>query len=116
MFYGASCIPNDNKSAVGCILTTATKYVKCHGPGAIIFLYGYGTQLENQLLQLGVIPLDCSYYYNYCTNNIVNNQRYKNDPTNNNNNIHDRIDMIDLTDVIKHQKKWCANKDGIVLP
>lgn len=57
MFYGASTIPSDNKSAVGCILPTATKYVKCHGPGAMIFAYGFGTQLEQQLLDVGVIAL-----------------------------------------------------------
>jgi hypothetical protein len=119
MFYGASTIPNDGKSAVGCVLSTATKYVKCHGPGAIIFLYGYGEQLAKQLLQLGVIPLDCSYHYNYCTKNFANknSKNSSNASTSNcNNNIRNMIDIIDLSDVIEHQKKWCANKAGVVLP
>ena len=58
MFYGASTIPLNNKSAVGRILTTANKYVKLFGPGAICFRHGCGAQLASQLEQVGVVALD----------------------------------------------------------
>lgn len=108
MFYGAGTIPPDNKSAVGNILTTARKYVRVHGPGAMVFLYGFSDQLGQQLEELGVIPLDCNHYYLH--------DYYKN----NDKPDHDGIDpyegAINLEAVIAHQRSWCANRDGEILP
>jgi hypothetical protein len=58
MFYGASTIPTDNKSAVGRILSTANKYVKLFGPGVICFRNGCGDQLAARLRGLGVVAVD----------------------------------------------------------
>lgn len=86
MFYGASTIPHDNKSAVGCVLSTATKYVQLFGEGAFIFMYGCGDRLAQELAQVGVMVLDCS------------------DP-----------DGVDLEPVERQQRQWCGNQDGLVL-
>jgi hypothetical protein len=108
MFYGASTIPPDNKSAVGCILSTARKYVRVHGPGAMVFLYGYGEQLGQQLEKIGVIPLDCNHFYlhDYYKSNDNDNPGGENP--------YDRA--INLDAVIQHQRTWCANRDGEILP
>lgn len=58
MFYGASTIPLDNKSAVGKILSTASKYFKLFGPGVICFRNGCGDQLAARLRDLGVVAVD----------------------------------------------------------
>jgi hypothetical protein len=58
MFYGASTIPIDGKSAVGNLLLTATKYVDKFGPGAIVFCGGCGDQVAAKLKEAGVIALD----------------------------------------------------------
>jgi hypothetical protein len=87
MFYGASTIPHDNKSAVGCVLSTATKYVQLYGEGAFCFMYGCGDKLARELYQVGVLVLDCS------------------DP-----------EGVDLEPVQQQQRQWCANKDGLILP
>jgi len=60
MFYGASTIPRDEKSAVGRILTTAEKYVDRYGPGAIVFAYGCGETLARALMARNVIALDAT--------------------------------------------------------
>lgn len=60
MFYGASTIPRDEKSAVGRILTTAEKYVDKFGPGAIVFAYGCGETLARELMARNVIALDAT--------------------------------------------------------
>ena len=89
MFYGASTIPSDGKSAVGTLLATAQKYVRFHGPGAMVFMQGFGDRLADQLLELGVLPLDCS-----ATASTT----------------------VSLQQVEQHQRTWCANTDGIILP
>jgi hypothetical protein len=58
MFYAASTIPLDNKSAVGRLLTTARKYVDKFGPGAIVFASGCGDEMATKLRDVGVIALD----------------------------------------------------------
>jgi hypothetical protein len=58
MFYGASTIPLDGKSAVGKLLMTASKYVDKFGPGAIVFCGGCGDQVAFKLKEVGVIALD----------------------------------------------------------
>jgi hypothetical protein len=65
MYYGASTIPQDGKSAVGTLQATARKYVKTFGPGAMIFMYGYGDQLAAVLKKEGVIALDGSKEINF---------------------------------------------------
>lgn len=87
MFYGASTIGPDGMSAVGNILKTAEKYTRLHGAGAMIFFQGYGDVLGEQLLEMGVVPLDC------CTDENIKHKRVK-----------------------KHQRTWCANERNEILP
>ena len=87
MFYGASTIEHDDKSAVGCLLSTARKYVRVHGDGAMLFLYGCGDRLAAELAEVGVLAIDCSSNRN----------------------------QIDLTALHNHQKTWCANEKGEIL-
>ena len=87
MFYGASSIAPDGKSAVGCLLHTAQKYVRVHGPGAMVFMQGFGDQLAASLQEVGVLCLDCS-----------------------------SNTMIDLEAVEAHQRTWCADRHGNILP
>jgi Protein of unknown function TPD sequence-motif len=87
MFYGASTIPLDGRSAVGSLLATAEKYVANFGPGAIVFMFGCGDQLAAQLEGLGVLVLDCR-----------------------------SRDMVKLDRVRDHQRSWCGNENGEVLP
>ena len=86
MFYGASTIPQDNKSAVGRILSKMTKYVDLFGEGAVVFMQGCGQELVNELESIGVTALD----------GFGNN--------------------IDLGPVIRHQRTWCADAHGNILP
>ena len=58
MFYGASSIPDGEKSAVGNILGTARKYTNAFGPGVMVFSCGCGSRLAGQLRELGVIAVD----------------------------------------------------------
>jgi len=87
MFYGASTIPHDNKSAVGSILGKMGKYVELFGTGAIVFMQGCGEQLAAELDEIGVTALT-----------VVGN------------------DDIDLSAVERHQRTWCANQNGDILP
>jgi hypothetical protein len=87
MFYGASTIPLDGKSAVGSLLRTAEKYVRFFGPGAMIFMHGCGEELAGRLSVAGVLVLDCS-----------------------------SKDMVALEPVREHQRTWCANDNGEILP
>lgn len=87
MFYGASTIERDGKSAVGNILNTAEKYTRFHGPGAMIFFQGFGDVIGQLLIERGVIPLDC-----------VTQENIK----------HKRI--------TRHQLTWCADKKKKILP
>jgi hypothetical protein len=93
MFYGASTIEHDGRSAVGTVLTTARKYVRVHGPGAIYFLYGCGERLAQQLSAEGVIVLDGSGGGEKNSNNGVS-----------------------LDEVRAHQRTWCADRNGNILP
>lgn len=85
MFYGASSIPADGRSAVGRLEATAEKYVSNHGTGAMVFMQGCGQELRERLHQKGVMVLDA-------------------EPT------------LDLTRVKAHQRTWCANYKGTILP
>lgn len=58
MFYGASSIPSGTPNAVGCVVPKMQQYVSLYGTGAIVFMYGCGSQLAQQLLELGVVALD----------------------------------------------------------
>ena len=61
MFYGASTIPPNTPNAVGCILPKMKTYVSLYGTGAIVFMYGCGSQLARDLLDVGVIALDARH-------------------------------------------------------
>jgi len=88
MFYGASTVPNDdNKSAVGCLMNTAQKYVRKFGNGAIVFAYGCGDQLAAELERVGVLALECG-----------------------------SRETVDLSRVRAHQRTWCADDKGNILP
>ncbi|KAL7564520.1 hypothetical protein ACA910_017678 [Epithemia clementina (nom. ined.)] len=88
MFYGASTIDHDNKSAVGCVLSTARKYTAVFGPGAFVFLQGYGDRLARELQQEGVLALDCSG---------------------------DHVAPF-LRPVQEDQRTWCADANGEIWP
>lgn len=86
MFYGASTIPHDDKSAVGNILSKMRKYVELYGEGAIVFMQGCGDRLASELAEIGVTALSCT-----------------------------GID-INLSPVKRHQRTWCADQNGNILP
>lgn len=87
MFYGASTIPHDDRSAVGSILSKQKKYVKLFGEGAIVFSQGCGERLAVELDAIGVTALGC-----------IGNPD------------------IDLQDLKRHQRTWCGDKNGNILP
>lgn len=86
MYYGASSIPHGSKGAVGSVLKKARFYVETFGEGAILFMMGCGDNLAAELGNIGVTVLDCS-------GNTVSLDR-----------VHD------------HQRTWCANEKGQILP
>lgn len=87
MFYGASTIPVDGKSAVGSILPKMKKYVKAYGPGAIVFSQGCGAKLAQELDEIGVTALNCFSQPEF-----------------------------DLSQVQRQQRTWCGDKKGNILP
>jgi hypothetical protein len=87
MFYGASTIAQNNRSAVGCLLQTARKYVKLHGPGAMVFIYGCGDQLTTELNNEHVMVLDCS-----------------------------SKDTVQLDGVDAHMRTYCCDSTGELMP
>jgi hypothetical protein len=87
MFYGASTIDRDGKSAVGRILQIAETYTTFHGTGAIIFMQGFGDVLGQNLKEKGVMALGCCPAHNF-----------------------------KLKRVTQHQRTWCANDGGDILP
>lgn len=88
MFYGASTLPQDGKGAVGNVLSTAEKYCRVYGPGAIVFMQGCGEELAQRLAEAGVLALDCS----------------------------SRKETVQIEPVRAHQRTWCANDQGRILP
>ena len=86
MYYGASTIPHGSRGAVGTVLKKAKSYVDTFGEGAFLFMMGCGDKLAAELNAIGVSVLDCS-------GNTVSLDR-----------VHD------------HQKTWCANEKGQILP
>lgn len=84
MFYGASSLAMNSKSAVGNILEKAQKYVGLYGTGAMVFMYGCGKEMAEWLLERGVVALDAH--------------------------------PLDVRQVESHQRTWCANKSGMILP
>jgi len=87
MFYGASSIPHGTPGAVGTLLSKMERYVNAFGPGAIVFMHGYGDQLDKDLEAVGVTALSGM-----------------------------SIPRGMIQRVWDHQKTWCANGDGRVLP
>jgi len=67
-------------------LKTARKYVNVYGPGAMVFMQGCGDRLASELAQIGVIVLDCSGR------------------------------MVQLDAVEEHQRTWCGDRNGNILP
>lgn len=86
MFYGASTIPQGDKSAVGSIVWKMKKYVKLYGEGAIVFSQGCADKLARELEEIGVTALSCF------------------NPD------------IDLCEVRRHQRTWCGDARGNILP
>ena len=86
MYYGASTIPNGSKGAVGSVLGTAQKYVNAFGEGAILFMMGCGEKLAADINDIGVSVLDCFG------------------------------NTVSLDKVHDHQRTWCANEKGQILP
>jgi hypothetical protein len=86
MFYGASTIAHDGKSAVGCLMATARKYVNVYGQGAMVFMQGCGARLASELAEVGVVALDCNGK------------------------------TVSLETVEDHQRTWCGDKNGNILP
>eukprot|EP00535_Pseudo-nitzschia_heimii_P009412 CAMPEP_0197180276 /NCGR_PEP_ID=MMETSP1423-20130617/4935_1 /TAXON_ID=476441 /ORGANISM="Pseudo-nitzschia heimii, Strain UNC1101" /LENGTH=411 /DNA_ID=CAMNT_0042630321 /DNA_START=228 /DNA_END=1463 /DNA_ORIENTATION=+ len=86
MYYGASSIPHGSKGAVGTIMSTARKYFKHFGEGAILFMMGCGDKLAADLNDIGVSVMDCAG------------------------------NTVCLDPVHNHQRTWCANKKGRILP
>ena len=86
MFYGASTIPPDKKSAVGSILPKVKQYVKLYGEGAIVFSQGCGAKLAQELADVGVTALSCF------------------------------SPEFDMTELHNQQRTWCGDKNGNILP
>mmetsp|Transcript_15941 Transcript_15941/g.36774 ORF Transcript_15941/g.36774 Transcript_15941/m.36774 type:complete len:426 (+) Transcript_15941:161-1438(+) len=86
MYYGASTIPHGGSGAVGSVLAQAQKYVDHFGEGAFLFMMGCGEQLAADLNDIGVSVLDCSG------------------------------STVALDKVHDHQRTWCANEKGHILP
>ncbi len=86
MYYGASSIPHGSKGAVGSVLKKQKAYVDTFGEGAILFMMGCGEKLAADLNDIGVTVLDCSG------------------------------NTVSLDGVHDHQRKWCANDKGQILP
>lgn len=86
MFYGASTIEPDGRSAVGRLGDTCKKYVQAYGPGAIVFMQGFGERVAETLSDLGVTALNCS------------------SPT-----------TVALEPVYTHMRTWCADDEGNIL-
>lgn len=84
MFYAASTVPDGTNNAVGCLLSTARRYVQVHGPGAFVFSFGYGVRMKSVLEAEGVIVLDAR--------------------------------PLNLKRMEEHQRTWCANDRGQILP
>jgi len=87
MFYGASTIPHGTGGAIGTIRAKMERYVNAFGPGAIIFMQGYGDQLAKDLDGIGVTVLSGT-----------------------------SIPRHMIQQVWDHQMTWCANSDGRILP
>jgi hypothetical protein len=87
MFYGASTIEQNNKSAVGCLRRTAQKYARIYGPGAMVFLHGCGDRLSAELCNDSVMTLDCS-----------------------------GTDMFNFDELEEQMRTYCSTPNGDILP
>lgn len=94
MFYGASTIEHDGKSAVGAILDKCRRYVDLHGDGAIVFLYGCGDKLARDLAGIRVSVLDGGGARGLSTT---------------------RKNHVSLQAMQTHQRTWCGDHDGNIL-
>ena len=88
MFYGASTIPEGTNNAVGTVIPKMKKYVQYYGEGAVVFYQGFSSQLAADLRQIGVTPLS--------PQTVISPQM--------------------LQRVSDHQKTWCSDKEGRILP
>lgn len=87
MFYGAASLPWDSTAgAIGGLQRMAEKYTRLFGTGAVFFWNGCAQELEKKFKHLGVVVLD-----NTCG-------------------------MVDASTVEAHQRTWCANENGEILP
>lgn len=93
MFYGASTIPPDGKSAVGAILEKSRRYVDLYGDGAVVFLYGCGEKLARELAEIQVSVMD--------SGGATGNSALRN--------------HLSLHALQEHQRTWCADNDGNIL-
>lgn len=87
MFYGASSIPHGAPGAVGTVLEKMERYVQAFGPGAVVFMHGFGDQLAEDLQDVGVTVLSGL-----------------------------SIPPSMMQRVWDHQRTWCATSDGRILP
>ena len=95
MFYGASTIEHDGKSAVGAILDKCRRYVDLYGEGAVIFLYGCGEPLARDLAAIRVSVLDAG---GARAEDTVPKKNH-----------------LSLQALQAHQRTWCADKNGNIL-
>ena len=118
MFYGASTIRHDDKSAVGCLLSTARKYNAVFGPGAFVFMLGYGDQLARELEQEGAMALDCSSGSGSSSSSGGRGRggHDDDDDEDNDDEDNDDDDRVLLQPVQDHQRTWCADKHGHIWP
>ncbi|CAB9521024.1 expressed unknown protein [Seminavis robusta] len=76
----------DPRGAVGSIPAKMKKYVEFYGQGAIVFSQGCGDALAAELAEIGVTALNCSG------------------------------NEFDFSDLHRHQRTWCADQQGNILP
>jgi Protein of unknown function TPD sequence-motif len=113
MFYGASTVDWDHASfgAVGCLRATAVKYVATYGPGAIVFFYGCGDDLQQRLSSLGVTVVDAGggrpESKKTQKHSIATKDYLPYDP---------QEQRLYLEDVYAHQRTWCSDRNGNILP
>lgn len=93
MFYGASTIEPDGRSAVGAILEKCRRYVDLYGAGAVVFLYGCGDKLASELAEIGV--------------SVIDSGGARGNPSSRNH--------LSLRAMQEHQRSWCGDNDGNIL-
>lgn len=100
MFYGASTIEHDGKSAVGSIIEKCRRYVDLYGEGAVMFLYGCGDKLARDLAEIRVSVMDSGGAITTTTT------------TGNSSTSRNRLSLHAMEE---HQRSWCGDKYGNIL-